>query len=219
MQHTVASVMSSPVVTVTPETTFKECVRILRRKRVSGLPVVDVSGRLVGIVSETDLLNKVERRDPDTYVLESRRHRLDRARALALDVASAMSSDVVSVAPDFPISLAAREMHTRGFKRLPVVDSTGRLVGIVSRGDLLTVFLRTDREVRADVVKVLAEATKKHGGHELRARVSQGVVELSGSFEEKTRCEATVRAVTSIEGVVGVRSRMTFALDDTFVNV
>jgi CBS domain-containing protein len=219
MQHTVASVMSSPVVTVTPETTFKECVRILRRKRVSGLPVVDATGRLVGIVSETDLLNKVERRDPDTYVLESRRHRLDRARALALDVASAMSSDVVSVAPDFPISLAAREMHTRGFKRLPVVDSTGRLVGIVSRGDLLTVFLRTDREVRADVVKVLAEATNKHGGHELRARVSQGVVELSGSFEEKTRCEATVRAVTSIEGVVGVRSRMTFALDDTFVNV
>lgn len=219
MQHTVASVMSSPVVTVTPETTFKECVRILRRKRVSGLPVVDAAGRLVGIVSETDLLNKVERRDPDAYVLESRRHRLDRARSLALDVASAMSTEVVSVAPDFPISLAAREMHTRGFKRLPVVDSEGRLVGIVSRGDLLTVFLRTDREVRADVVAVLADAMKRHGGHELRARVSQGVVELSGSFEEKSRCEATVRAVTAIEGVVGVRSRMTYEFDDTFVKV
>lgn len=219
MQHTVASVMSSPVVTVTPETTFKECVRILRRKRVSGLPVVDAAGRLVGIVSETDLLNKVERRDPDTYVLESRRHRLDRARALALDVASVMSTEVISVAPDFPISLAAREMHTRGFKRLPVVDATGRLVGIVSRGDLLTVFLRTDRDVRVDVLKVLAEAMKKHGGHDLRARVSQGVVELSGSFDERSRCEATVRAVTSIEGAVGVRSLMTYSADDTIVKV
>jgi CBS domain-containing protein len=219
MQHTVESVMSAPVVTVTPETTFKECVRIMRRKRVSGLPVVDASGKLVGIVSESDLLNKAERRDPDAYLLESRLHRLDRARASALDVGSAMSSQVVSVSPDFPIALAAREMHTRGFKRLPVINSSGRLVGIVSRGDLLTVFLRSDRQVRADVVKVLAEAMAKHGGHTLRARVSQGVVELDGSFEERSRCEATVRAVTSIEGVIGVRSRMTYTFDDKLVKI
>jgi CBS domain-containing protein len=219
MQHTVESVMSSPVVTVTPETTFKECVRILRRKRVSGLPVVDTSGKLVGIVSEGDLLNKVERRDPDAYVLESRRHRLDRARASAMDVRSAMSTDVVSVEPGFPIALAAREMHTRGFKRLPVVDADGRVVGIVSRGDLLTVFLRTDRQIQADVVKVLADAMAKHGGHVLKGRVSQGVVELTGSFDERSRCQATVRAVTSIDGVVGVRSRMTYTFDDTLVRV
>jgi CBS domain-containing protein len=209
MQHTVASVMSTPAITVRPETTFKDCVRILRRRRVSGLPVVDGSGRLIGIVSESDLLNKVERRDPDAYVLDSRKHRLDRARALALDVASAMSTEVVSVVPELPISLAAREMHTRGFKRLPVVDGSGRLVGIVSRGDLLTVFLRTDRQLRADVAKVLVEAMAEHGGHKLRARVAQGVVELFGRFDERSRCDATVRTVTQIEGVVGVRSRLT----------
>lgn len=219
MHHTVAAVMSTPVVTVTPETSFKECVRVLRRKRVSGLPVVDKAGRLVGIISEGDLLNKVEKRDADSYVLESRRHRLDRARAAALDVRSAMSTEVVSIPPDFPIALAAREMHTRGFKRLPVVDSKGRLVGIVSRGDLLTVFLRTEREVLGDVRKLLVEAEEKHGGRGLKAKVSSGIVELEGSFKEKSRCDAAVRTVTMIDGVVGVRSRMTYDFDDTLIKV
>ncbi len=215
--HAVESVMTSPVVTVTPETSFQEVIRILRRKRVSGLPVVDGQGKVVGIISESDLLNKVEKRDPDAYLLESRRHRLDRARATALDVRSAMSTDVVTVRPDFPIALAAREMHTRGFKRLPVVDEKGRLVGIVSRGDLLTVFLRTDRQVRADVRKLLADTMAANHAHGLKAVVASGVVELEGSFREKSRCEATVRAVTAIDGVIGVRSRMTYEVDDTLV--
>lgn len=209
--------MTKRVVTVTPQTSFKDAVRLMRTKRVSGLPVVDSNRRLVGIVTEGDLLNKVEQRDLDAYVLESKRHKLDRARASALDVASAMSTAVTSVRPDFPIALAAREMHTRGFKRLPVIDQEGNLVGIVSRGDLLTVFLRTDAQVRADVRRALA-AIQAHGGaRELKAKVTGGVVELEGWFEEKSRLEATVRAITAIDGVVGVRSRLTFDLDDTAI--
>lgn len=209
--------MTKHVVTVTPETSFKDAVRIMRAKRVSGLPVVDATGRLVGIITEGDLLNKVEQRDLDAYVLESKRHKLDRARASALDVASAMSTAVTSVRPDFPIALAAREMHTRGFKRLPVVDEAGNLVGIVSRGDLLTVFLRTDAQVRAEVRRTLA-AIEGHGGARgLKAKVTRGVAELEGWFEEKSRLEATVRAVTAIDGVVGVRNLMTFELDDTHI--
>lgn len=215
--HTVESVMSSPVVTVTPETTFKEVVRILRRRRVSGLPVVNDAGRLVGIISEADLLNKVEKRESEAYLLESKKHRLDRARAEALDVASAMSTNVVTVQPEFPIALAAREMHTRGFKRLPVVSANGTLVGIVSRSDLLTVFMRPDREVRADVRRTLKQAELKHGGRALRARISNGVVELFGAFEEKSRCDATVRAVTATDGVIGVRNHMTYKFDDTVI--
>lgn len=219
MLQTVAAVMSTPVVTVTPETSFKDCVRVMRRKRVSGLPVVDPTGRLVGIVSESDLLNKVEKRDADSYILESKHHRVDRARAAALDVRSAMSTEVVSIPPDFPIALAAREMHTRGFKRLPVVDSKGRLVGIVSRGDLLTVFLRTERDVLGDVRKLLEEAEEKHGGRSLKARMSDGIVELEGSFKQKSRCDAAVRTVTMVDGVVGVRSRMAYDFDDTLIKV
>ena len=122
--------MTRRVVTVTPETSFKDALRIMRARRVSGLPVVDSNGHLVGIVTEGDLLYKVEQSDMGAY-------------ASALDVGSAMTTPVKSVPPDFPIALAAREMHTRGFKRLPVVDAVGNLVGIVSRGDLLTVFLHT----------------------------------------------------------------------------
>ena len=211
---TVASVMTHEVVTVTPETSFKEAARLLRSKRVSGLPVVDQNGRLVGIVTEADLLNKVEKRDPDAYVLESRRHRLDRSRAAALDVASAMSREVTSVRPDFPLARAAREMHTRGFKRLPVVDDNGRLVGIVSRGDLLDVFLRTDDELRAEVRQILDQAQAVLGGFDLNVTVTGGVVELSGKFESKSHLEATVRAVAGVDGVVGIRNRMLFQVED-----
>src|SRR5215467_10418761 len=94
---TVSDVMTKRVVTVAPDTTFREAVELLECHRISGLPVVNGTGRLVGIVSEADLLNKAEKRDPDAYVLESRRHRLDRSRAAALDVASAMSREVASV--------------------------------------------------------------------------------------------------------------------------
>jgi len=213
--NTVGSVMSSPVVTVTPDTPFKDLVRLLRRRRVSGLPVVDRAGKLVGIVSEADVLNKIERREPEAYGLESKAHRLDRARAEALDVASVMSTSVVSVPPDLPIALAAREMHTRGFKRLPVVDAEGTLVGIVSRGDLLTIFLRSDRKIRVDVQTLLKRAGASHGGRNLKARVTNGVVELEGSFQERSRCEAVVRSVAATDGVIGVASHMSYEIDDT----
>jgi CBS domain-containing protein len=212
---TVGAVMTQAVVTVKPETSFKEAVRLLRQRRVSGLPVVDGEGNLVGIVSEADLLNKVEKRDPDAYLLESRPHRLDRARSAALDVASAMSREVTTVQPDFPVALAAREMHTRGFKRLPVVDEKGKLVGIVSRGDLLKVFLRSDRELRSDIRRILDLAQVRLGGRGLKATVSGGIVDLAGDFESKTRLEAIVRAISEIDGVVGVRSNMAFDLDDS----
>ncbi len=206
--------MTHKVTTVAPETSFKEAVRLLRSQRISGLPVVDQSGQLVGIVTEGDLLNKVEKREPDAYVLESKRHRLDRSRAAATDVASAMSREVTSVRPDFPVARAAREMHARGFKRLPVVDEGGRLVGIVSRGDLLKVFLRSDDELTAEVTRILDEAEASLGGHDLVVTVSGGVIELRGKFQSKSRLDATVRAVAGIDGVIGIRNRMLFDVDD-----
>jgi CBS domain-containing protein len=215
MKLTVATVMTHPVVTVNPETPIKEAVRLLKSHRISGMPVVNAKGGLVGIVTEADLLNKVEKRDPDSYVLESRRHRQDRARAGALDVGSAMSREVTTVRPEFPIALAAREMHTRGFKRMPVVDESGKVIGIVSRGDLLKVFLRTDRELREEVRSILESAASRHGGHGLKARVSGGVVQLQGTFDAKSRMLATARAVGAIDGVVGLKSEMSFELDDT----
>lgn len=211
---TVASVMTKKVVTVTPQTSFKEAVQLLRSKRVSGLPVVDSAGKLVGIVTEADLLNKAEKREPDAYVLESKKHRLDRSRAAALDVASAMTHEVTSVRPEFPVARAAREMHARGFRRLPVVDEQGNLVGIVSRGDLLKVFLRSDADLGAEAGRILEEAEQRLGGHALRATVSGGIVDLAGRFESRNRMDATLRAVANIDGVIGIRNHLVFDVDD-----
>ena len=211
---TVSDVMTRQLITASPETTFKEAVRLLEDNRISGLPVVDRGGKLVGIVSEADLLNKAEKREPDAYVLESRRHRLDRSRASALDVAAAMSRDIFSVHPDSPIALAAREMHSRGFRRLPVVDSEGRLVGIVSRGDVLKVFLRSDAELAAEVRGILDQAERAFGGSRLAAKVSGGVVDLDGTLRSKNQVDATVRAVAGVDGVIGIYSRIAFESDD-----
>jgi CBS domain-containing protein len=211
---TVGDVMTAPVVTVTADTSFKEAVALLMRRRVSGLPVVDAVGNLVGIVSETDLLSKAEKRSPDAYVFESRRHRLDRARAAAVNVGSAMTREVTTARPDLPIALAAREMRDRGFKRLPVVDEAGKLVGIVSRGDLLKVFLRTDENLRDEIRHTLDAAESRLGGKDLEASVERGVVVLSGGFESRSRLEATLRAVEGIDGVIGTRNHMRFDVDD-----
>lgn len=206
--------MTRQLITASPETTFREAVRLLEENRISGLPVIDRDGKLVGILSEADLLNKAEKRQPDAYVLESRRHRLDRSRASALDVASAMSRDIVTVRPESPIALAAREMHARGFKRLPVVDSDGRLVGIVSRGDVLKVFLRSDGELAEEVGGILDNAERTFGGTRLLAKVSGGVVELDGRLRSKNQVDATVRAVAGVDGVIGIYSRIAYERDD-----
>jgi len=211
---TVGDVMTRKLITASPETTFQEAVRLLEDNRISGLPVIDRDGKLVGIVSEADLLNKAEKRQPDAYVLESRRHRLDRSRASALDVASAMSRDIVSVLPDSPIALAAREMHARGFKRLPVVDSEGRLVGIVSRGDVLKVFLRSDAELAAEVRGILDHAERTFGDSRLTASVTGGVVDLDGILRSKNQVDATVRAVAAVDGVIGIYSHIAYKTDD-----
>ncbi|HET9782166.1 MAG TPA: CBS domain-containing protein [Candidatus Dormibacteraeota bacterium] len=207
---TVSEVMTRDVITASPETTFKEVVRMLEENRVSGLPVVDRSGLLVGVISEADLLNKAEKREPDAYVLESRRHRLDRSRASALDAASAMSRDVVTVRPDAPIALAAREMHARGYKRLPVVDAEGHLVGIVSRGDVLKVFLRSDGDLADEVRRILDHAEREFGASGLEASVTGGVVDLLGALKSKNQVDATVRAVAGVDGVIGIYSRITY---------
>jgi CBS domain-containing protein len=211
---TVSEVMTPDVITASPNTTFKEVVRLLEENHISGLPVVDGSGKLVGVISEADLLNKAEKREPDAYVLESRRHRLDRSRASALDVASAMSRDVVTVRPDAPIALAARVMHARGFKRLPVVDAKGHLVGIVSRGDVLKVFLRTDVDLTDEVRRILDHAQREFGASGLEATVSGGVVDLLGALKSKNQVEATVRAVAGVDGVIGIHSRISYERDD-----
>src|SRR5512133_3720824 len=135
-------------------TPYKELVRLLTSRRVSAVPVVDNRGRVLGVVSEADLLRKQEQpARPFARLPSARRRRRERAKAEATVAAELMTRPAVTVDPLATVTEAARRMHRAGVKRLPVVDVVGRLVGIVSRVDLLKGFLRPDEELRREIVE------------------------------------------------------------------
>ena len=150
----VKDLMTTPVVTVGPATPFKEIVAQLAEHRVSALPVVDDAGRVLGVVSEADLLLKEEFPGPDQNIplFWTRRRRLEREKAAASTARDLMTVAVVSISPDASVPEAARRMHTANVKRLPVIGQGGRLVGIVSRADLLKVFDRPDGDIHREIL-------------------------------------------------------------------
>ncbi len=156
MNATVKDVMTTEVVAVRRETTFKEMAAVLRRYRVSALPVVDDAGRVLGVVSEADLLAKEALSDPGPVA--ELVHRKDLRKAEGLTAGDLMTSPPVTAMPDDPVEQAARMMHFMRVKRLPVVNSGGQLVGIISRADVLAVFDRSDEDVRKDIVDGIRRA-------------------------------------------------------------
>ena len=137
MRRTVQDVMTRDVVAVRGATPFKELVRLLNEHRITALPVLDDTGRVVvGVVSETDLALKevAPLREAHTPVFETTEHRVERAKAASLTAADLMTAPAVTAGPDELVAAAARRMYDRSVKRLPVVDRGGALVGIVTRG-------------------------------------------------------------------------------------
>ncbi len=216
MHSLVKDLMTTPVVTVTPQTPFKEIVARLAQHRVSAVPVVDDAGLVLGVVSEADLLLKEEFPDPDADIplFWTKRRRLERDRAAATTARDLMSIAVVSIAPDATVAEAARRMHTAGVKRLPVLDEGGRLVGIVSRADLLKVFNRPDQAIRREIMDEVIVGEFMMDPNRFFIHVTDGVVVLQGQAERRSLLPYLVRAVHSVEGVVRVKNRLTFDIDD-----
>lgn len=151
---TVRDVMSNHPISVLKTASFKEIAARLREYRVSAFPVVDDHGMVVGVVSEADLLLKETMDggyDGVRGMLSGALHRPELHKAAGATAEELMTSPAVTVAPDEPVEHAARIMYIRGFKRLPVADDTRRLVGIISRTDVLAVFDRSDEEIRLEV--------------------------------------------------------------------
>jgi CBS domain-containing protein len=209
MTWTVRDVMTKEVVTVTADTDFKTCVDLIGSKGVSALPVVD-GAFVLGIVSEHDLLLKEESHSPGAQM---KRSEADRAQGrTAGDV---MHFPALCVGLDATLAEAARLMHKRSVKRLPVVDAAGRLVGIVSRHDLLKAFLRSDEAIRREICEDVLENALWIEPGSVEVTVRDGVVTLVGELETRSLIDMVDRLVGAVEGVVGVDPRLSFRFDDT----
>jgi CBS domain-containing protein len=216
MKHTIESVMTAEVVTATPATSFRELVDLLGMHRISALPVVDQDGKVTGIVSEADLLVKegYPHGGEDAGVIDALRHRgrLEKAAGIcALDV---MTRRVVTVPLGTEVAAAARLMIRLGIRRLPVVDDQGRLAGIVTRSDLLKVFLRPDPAISWEVAHEIVHDRMGIPVGSVSVEVHDGVVGLTGEVERRSQVAELVRLAQAVDGVVSIDARLTWSVDD-----
>jgi len=222
MRHNkVGSVMTSDVVRATYGTPFKEVARLLADHRISGLPVVDEDDKVTGVISETDLMAR-QAATPDPLDPPRRRRlasltrsaRRQAAKAKACTAGQLMTEPPVTVHADDTIVEAARSMARHQVERLPVLDEADRLVGIVTRRDLLQVFLRPDAEIRDEVIEEVLVRALWLPPRSTDVSVTEGVVTLTGQMERKSETEIAVSMTRQIDGVVAVVDRLTWRLDD-----
>ncbi|WP_153471311.1 CBS domain-containing protein [Streptomyces kaniharaensis] len=199
--------MTSPVVQVSPETGFRDIVALLTEYDITGVPVVDTDGRPLGLVSEADLLRTLAAQE-DTASMLPAPESAQPGRGGAATAADLMTAQPVCTTPDTSVVAAARLMSRHGLKRLPVLDQDGRVIGMVSRGDLLRVFLREDRVIRREIVEEVLGRIDGVSPAEIGVEVDQGRVVLSGTVPEPHLVPIVLNLCRSVDGVVSVTDRL-----------
>jgi CBS domain-containing protein len=200
MPTRVQDVMTIEVVVAHPTTRVKQVADLLAGHGLSALPVIDGQGRVLGVVSETDLFGDSQR---------------PAGGPVTTTAGEVMTSPAVTVSPHATLTEAARRMQADGLKRLPVVAGSGRLIGIVSRADLLRPLVRPDEHISRDVEELLERKLLVAAGVEVEVR--DGIVTLTGQLERRSLISILVGLADGIEGVVRVEDWLTFAYDDTGV--
>ncbi|MEV0190179.1 CBS domain-containing protein [Kitasatospora purpeofusca] len=199
--------MTSPVVRVMPETGFREIVALLAEYDITGVPVVDDDGRPLGIVSEADLLlTLAAQEDQGSLIPPPGAARTGPDGSVT--AADLMSGPVVCITPSTSVVAAARLMGRHGVKRLPVLDEDGRVFAMVSRGDLLRVFLREDRVIRREIVEEVLGRVEGVSPALVGVEVDQGRVVLSGTVPEPHLVPIVLNLCRSVDGVVSVTDRL-----------
>lgn len=204
----VSDVMTTPVLTTQPDVPLKEAALTLVREGISGLPVVDAEGRVIGVLSEADVIAKegVQPRKGGflSWLLEPSDAWLE-GRLAARTVGEAMSAPAVTITPNRPLAAAATRMIDERVNRLPVVDGE-RLVGIVSRADLVRAFVRTDAEIRAEIEEEVVRRTMWLEPTDVAVTVEGGHVKLRGTVGTPTDAQLLPSLVRRVAGVVDVES-------------
>jgi CBS domain-containing protein len=207
---TVREVMTASVVAVREDANFKEMVTVMRSRRVSAFPVLDSADKVIGVVSEADLLLKEVAPDSPKGLVRLSWRLTERSKAEGVTAAEVMTKPAVTIGEDAPVAEAARLMQSRRVKRLPVVDEYGRLRGIVSRADVLSVFERPDDEIWNDVVKDVIIGEFGLDPEMFVVSVRSGVVTVTGSVERRADALRLLGAIRHMEGVVALRDRLSY---------
>ncbi|MFF4287627.1 CBS domain-containing protein [Streptomyces sp. NPDC001633] len=207
--YTVSDVMTQTVVAIGQEARFKEIVETMEQWKVSALPVLAGEGRVVGVVSEADLLPKEEFRENAPDRSQQLQRSDDVRKAGALTAGELMTAPALTVHAGDTVAQAARTMARKSVKRLPVVDATGMLQGIVSRSDLLKVFLRSDEDLAAEVRTEIVGRLFPRTPDEVAVHVTDGVVTLRGPLGDRALMAVAARLVRAVEGVVDVTFELT----------
>jgi CBS domain-containing protein len=198
-------VMTTHVVAVRSDASYRDLAKALRTNRVSGLPVVDAEGTVVGVVSQTDLLTKGSTDTRRGW--PTRRKHVATAELTAADL---MTRPAVTTSPDELVTSVARLMSARRLRRVPVIDSQGRLVGIICRSDVLSVFSRPDEDIRREITQDVIMDGFFTDPARLTVTVQDGIVTLAGEPGGVVLGRGIADQVRHVEGVVAVRDRFRY---------
>jgi CBS-domain-containing membrane protein len=207
MKSTVKDVMSTHVIAVRQGASYKDMAAMLREQRVSAFPVIDDHNKVIGVVSESDLLTK-EALEDVPGVSQSMTSQREHSRASAVTAAELMTAPPVTIGPDEPVTQAARLMYSRRVKRLPVTSDDGTLIGIVSRADVLSVYSRPDADIQHEIIQDLIVGMFLCDPARFSVGVTDGIVTIEGTADSTVVGRDIIEAARHVEGVVAVRDRL-----------
>jgi CBS domain-containing protein len=206
----VADVMTTRVISVTESAGYKDIVGLLRRNRVSAVPVLDAFDRVTGVVSAADLLAKQAAPAFPVGAVRLAWRLRERSKASAVTAAELMTSPAVTIRADADVAKAARLMRDRNVRRLPVTDADGRLVGIVCRTDVLSVYERPDERIRDEITARVIAGRFGLDPLDFDVGVKSGIVTVAGRAESSIVALALLGAIRNVEGTVAVRDRLSY---------
>jgi CBS-domain-containing membrane protein len=206
----VKDVMSTHVVAVRRTATFKEMAARLREQRVSAFPVLDEDNKVIGVVSEADLLTREALAGQPSGPLHALTRHREHAKAAALTAADLMTAPAVTIGPAEPVTRAARLMYDRRVKRLPVTAGDGTLIGIVSRADVLSIYSRPDPDISREITRDLIAGTYLCDPARFTVTVKDGIATIEGTPETAATGHDIIESARHVEGVVAVRDRLTY---------
>ena len=213
MEPTIKDVMTTRVISVTRDASFRTMAAALHEYRISAFPVLDDEGKVIGVVSEADMLAKQAlESEPKGMpgMIAGLLRRKEHEKARGTTAGDLMTSPAVTVTPDDTLERAARLMYTRKVKRLPVVDANGHLVGIIGRADLLAVFDRSDEDIRREILDQVIRRDLRTDPATFSALVKDGIVTLEGVAETIEFGDDLKQRVQHVQGVVAVRDRLSY---------